>query len=197
MQQPFKYVGQFGVMTEPNGFYYMRARYYDLNVGRFISEDPIGFDGGDMNLMIYVQNNPINGIDPEGLFTWYYGGSATAYYGNKGNATVGAGSIGYSNEIGWFKGNYVTYGAEKAKADNVRTTTGAGAGAGPVMGFFTGPLSGFQGATQNLTAEAFGFGITYSSNNSGWGLSISTGGKGVGLGTYINTTNTKTYPCDK
>jgi RHS repeat-associated protein len=65
--QPFKYVGQFGVMSEPNGFYYMRARYYDANVGRFISEDPIGFDGGDVNLFAYVQNNPINKIDPLGL----------------------------------------------------------------------------------------------------------------------------------
>jgi RHS repeat-associated protein len=54
-------------MTEPNGFYYMKARYYDPEVGRFISEDPIGFDGGDVNLMAYVQNNPVNGIDPEGL----------------------------------------------------------------------------------------------------------------------------------
>jgi RHS repeat-associated protein len=66
--QPFKYVGQFGVMSEPNGFYYMRARYYDPKVGRFISEDPIGFDGGDVNLMAYVGNNPVNGIDPSGLY---------------------------------------------------------------------------------------------------------------------------------
>jgi len=47
--QPFKFVGQYGVMTELNGFYYMRARYYDLEVGRFISENPIGFEGGDTN----------------------------------------------------------------------------------------------------------------------------------------------------
>jgi RHS repeat-associated protein len=66
--QPFKYVGQFGVMTEPNGFYYMRARYYDPKVGRFISEDPIGFDGGDVNLLAYVGNNPVTGIDPSGLY---------------------------------------------------------------------------------------------------------------------------------
>jgi RHS repeat-associated protein len=65
--QPFKYVGQYGVMAEPNGFYYMKARYYDPKVGRFISEDPIGFDGGDVNLMAYVRNNPIMGIDPRGL----------------------------------------------------------------------------------------------------------------------------------
>ncbi|MBI5695631.1 MAG: RHS repeat-associated core domain-containing protein [Nitrospirae bacterium] len=66
--QPFKYVGQFGVMAEPNGFYYMRARYYDPKVGRFVSEDPSGFVGGDVNLMAYVGNNPINFTDPLGLF---------------------------------------------------------------------------------------------------------------------------------
>jgi len=52
--QPFQYVGQYGVMAEPNGLDYMRARYYDPSVGRFISEDPLGFDGGDVNLYAYV-----------------------------------------------------------------------------------------------------------------------------------------------
>jgi len=65
--QPFKYVGQHGVMTEPNGLQYMRARYYDPSVGRFISEDPIGFGGGDVNLYVYVDNNPIMFVDPLGL----------------------------------------------------------------------------------------------------------------------------------
>src|SRR5208337_832013 len=65
--QPFKYVGQYGVMAEPNGLYYMRARYYDPAVGRFISEDPIGFAGGDVNLFAYVLNNPVNSTDPGGL----------------------------------------------------------------------------------------------------------------------------------
>jgi RHS repeat-associated protein len=65
--QPFKYVGQYGVMAEPNGLYYMRARYYDPAVGRFISEDPLGFGGGDVNFFAYVQNNPVNRIDPFGL----------------------------------------------------------------------------------------------------------------------------------
>jgi len=55
-------------MTEPNGFYYMRARYYDPEVGRFISEDPLGFDGGDVNLYVYVGNNPVLLIDPLGLY---------------------------------------------------------------------------------------------------------------------------------
>ena len=72
--QPFKYVGQFGVMYEPShNIYYMRARYYDPEIGRFISEDPIGFGGGDVNLYAYVSGNPITGIDPSGLITFTFG----------------------------------------------------------------------------------------------------------------------------
>jgi RHS repeat-associated protein len=52
------------------GLYYYRARYYDPKAGRFINKDPIGFAGGDANLFRYVQNNPINKIDPYGLFEW-------------------------------------------------------------------------------------------------------------------------------
>ncbi|NEZ65245.1 hypothetical protein D0962_21115 [Leptolyngbyaceae cyanobacterium CCMR0082] len=37
---------------------YYRARYYDPAVGRFISEDPLGFDAGDANLYRYVFNSP-------------------------------------------------------------------------------------------------------------------------------------------
>jgi len=54
-------------MAEPNGFYYMRARYYDPEVGRFVSEDPIGFEGWDVNLYAYVGGNPILLFDPSGL----------------------------------------------------------------------------------------------------------------------------------
>ncbi|GAX60814.1 hypothetical protein SCALIN_C14_0080 [Candidatus Scalindua japonica] len=43
------------------------TRYYDSETGRFISEDPIGFAGGDLNLYAYVQNNPVILIDPSGL----------------------------------------------------------------------------------------------------------------------------------
>jgi RHS repeat-associated protein len=49
------------------GQYYYRARYYDQNVGRFIGEDPIGFNAGDTNLYRYVANSPTNANDPSGL----------------------------------------------------------------------------------------------------------------------------------
>jgi RHS repeat-associated protein len=48
------------------GLHYYRARWYDGNLGRFISEDPIGFGGGDINLYGYVRNNSIRHRDPSG-----------------------------------------------------------------------------------------------------------------------------------
>src|SRR5437588_1429556 len=48
------------------GLQYNRARFYDPQLGRFISEDPIGLAGG-MNAYVYVGNNVPNAIDPFGL----------------------------------------------------------------------------------------------------------------------------------
>jgi len=61
---PYGYTGR-----EPDaetGLYYYRARYYDVEAGRFIQSAPIGFGGGDTNLYAYVVNNPINLYDPSG-----------------------------------------------------------------------------------------------------------------------------------
>ncbi|MGH7343381.1 MAG: RHS repeat-associated core domain-containing protein, partial [Candidatus Rokuibacteriota bacterium] len=49
------------------GLHYYRARYYHPGFHRFISEDPIGFQGGDANLYAYVGNAPTNATDPKGL----------------------------------------------------------------------------------------------------------------------------------
>jgi RHS repeat-associated protein len=60
----FAYTGREVDMT---GLYFHRARYYNPQFGRFISEDPIGVLGG-MNQYLYVSDSPANGKDPSGLF---------------------------------------------------------------------------------------------------------------------------------
>jgi hypothetical protein len=50
-------------MSEP----YYRARYYDPNIGRFLSEDPIGFAGSGKNFYAYVGNSPVIFTDPSGM----------------------------------------------------------------------------------------------------------------------------------
>lgn len=64
LSQPYAYAGR--ELDKETGLYYYRARYYDPSIGRFIQRDPISFAGGDVNLYGYVQNNPINWIDPDG-----------------------------------------------------------------------------------------------------------------------------------
>lgn len=49
------------------GLMYYRARWYDPQLGRFISEDPIGLAGG-INQFGYVGNDPQNRVDPSGLY---------------------------------------------------------------------------------------------------------------------------------
>ena len=50
------------------GDYDFRNRAYSPTLGRWLSNDPIGFDAGDNNWYRYEGNDPGNGVDPEGLF---------------------------------------------------------------------------------------------------------------------------------
>ena len=52
---------------DESGLYFYRARYYDPQIGRFISRDPIGLYGG-LNSYAYVEANTIRRTDPMGLF---------------------------------------------------------------------------------------------------------------------------------
>ena len=64
LANPFQFTGR---DSDPEtSLYYYRARYYAPQIGRFISEDPIQFDGG-VDFFAYVHNNPARLKDPSGL----------------------------------------------------------------------------------------------------------------------------------
>ena len=58
---PFRYCAEY--YDAETGYIYLRARYYDVKDGRFISEDPAK-DG--LNWYVYCGNNPVNFVDPSG-----------------------------------------------------------------------------------------------------------------------------------
>jgi RHS repeat-associated protein len=63
--QPFQFAGR---ENDGTGLYYCRARYYQPDWGRFLSEDPAGFSAG-VNPYSYCMNNPVNATDPDGRIT--------------------------------------------------------------------------------------------------------------------------------
>jgi RHS repeat-associated protein len=93
----FRYTGrEFDTET---GLYYYRARYYDQNAGRFLSEDPITFGAG-INFYPYVRNKSTKMIDPSGLadvYIWPYTGSG----GNWGHAAL---MLNDGTYISWWPG---------------------------------------------------------------------------------------------
>jgi len=61
----FGYTGK--MLDEATGLQNNLNRWYDSQTGRWVSQDPIGFGGGDANLYRYVGNHPSQSTDPSGL----------------------------------------------------------------------------------------------------------------------------------
>ncbi len=66
----FLYNGRCGVSTDDNGLYYMRQRYYNPEIKRFVNQDILTGSIGNsqsLNRYSYVQGNPVSYTDPFGL----------------------------------------------------------------------------------------------------------------------------------
>jgi RHS repeat-associated protein len=69
-QTPFLFNGQYGVMTDGNGLYHMRARFYSAEIRRFLNRDVLVGDvarGQSLNRFGFVTGRPVAWVDPLGL----------------------------------------------------------------------------------------------------------------------------------
>lgn len=120
-----------------SGLYYYRARFYDAETGRFLSEDPTGFAAGDPNLYRYTGNAPTFRTDATGLAWTGIAGGATATHTNGFQPAFG--SIGGSGS-GSFGG----------------LSLGSNVGGG---GMFTPYINSYQSQSQVVSDRAFSYGF--------------------------------------
>jgi RHS repeat-associated protein len=62
------------------GFQNNLNRWYDAEIGQWVTEDPIGFAGGDANVRRYVGNGPTNATDPSGLESPWWSGTKPFFH---------------------------------------------------------------------------------------------------------------------
>ena len=72
IENDYKYLGKYGVITDSNNHIYIRARYYSQSLGRFLQNDSIRgdvLDPNSLNRYRYTDGNPINFIDVNGFYS--------------------------------------------------------------------------------------------------------------------------------
>ena len=133
----FRFPGQY--FDKETGFHYNYHRYYDPTIGRYLTPDPIDLGGG-RSLYVYVQNRPLNMIDPSGLWA---GVDDLIFAG--GGALVGLFGQGIGDLISGEWSNWEKYAAAAI----------GGAAGGEALLYTANPfVAGFVGgATTNLSAQ--------------------------------------------
>ncbi|MFC5446707.1 glycohydrolase toxin TNT-related protein [Paenibacillus aestuarii] len=104
LPQPFKYSGE--MMDDKVGLQYLRARWYDPSIGRFVGEDTFGGSVTNplsQNRFTYVYNNPLTNVDPTGHWCTASVGDKT--YSHPGGCNDGSGDQdgGRTNGSGYTK----------------------------------------------------------------------------------------------
>jgi RHS repeat-associated protein len=64
VEQPWRLAGQYA--DAETGLHYVGARYFSPDLGRFLTPDPFGPEGGSLNLYLLGDGDPMNRIDPTG-----------------------------------------------------------------------------------------------------------------------------------
>ena len=155
---PFGFAG--GLRDPDTGLVRFGYRDYDPDTGRWTAKDPIFFAGGDTNLYGYVLNDPVNLIDPLGLWTFKYaaGGHApTGPWPVAAGATVSSELVNPLNASGKLKGRGITPEATAGVWADIGVSAGVGdlSGTGNQAGATIGIGSGRYGGVQITIRKEF------------------------------------------
>jgi RHS repeat-associated protein len=180
-----------GRENDGTGLYFYRARYYSPTYQRFVSQDPIGFAGGDANLYGYVGNQPADLSDPLGLWTaavgWTFGGG-TGWGG--GSVTLGF-AIDDSGHVAFFG----TGAGGAGLGANEYSGLSVSVSDAPCVTDLAGPFANQSfGAGLGLDTNADVYEGKAPSNGQaiiGWGITV---GEGLGLGGSIGGSKTVIVP---
>ena len=139
---PFRYRGYY--LDDETGLYYLNARYYDPEIGRFISPDSIDYLDPEsingLNIYAYCGNNPVMNVDPSGTAWWHWlvGIAVIAILAVATVVTAGVAGVGIGAAFAaGFTGAAIGTGISGALV-----TVAAGAFAGAVIGAGVGLASG-------------------------------------------------------
>ena len=146
---PFRYRGYY--YDTETGLYYLKTRYYDPEVGRFISRDSVSYADPEtingLNLYAYCGNNPVMNIDPQGHF-WFT--ALTTIFGAIVGTVVGVVDYVVNND-GEFDGGEMFKSAI------------AGGASGATAGFILGITKG-----TGLKAASYASAAVYSATKEVW-----------------------------
>ena len=143
---------------EETGLHYNRFRYYDPSIGRYISADPIGQDGG-ANLFAYSFIDPVNLVDPFGLIgsRGFFGRSGTLRSAGERGAQAaivsGAASAGLTAAASSAAAAGVPGGATAAAIGSIGINATIGFVAGGVAFAATDALSGEIAAATGIDPQ--------------------------------------------
>ncbi|MEV2908007.1 RHS repeat-associated core domain-containing protein [Paenibacillus larvae] len=143
-KQPFLYNGRDGVVTDDNGLYYMRARYYNPDIKRFINRDVLTGSisvGQSLNRYAYVNGNPVSYVDPFGLSR----DSDTSPYAHAANFV-----LDFIPFVGSIKGAFEAFtGVDVITGETLSASDRWAAGIGSVLGAL--PIPGAKQGGNYLT----------------------------------------------
>ena len=149
--EPVGFGGQQCYYHDYAGLYLLTHRYYDAGAGRFVTRDPIGYQGG-INLYGFAGNNPVNESDPSGFnplnpLDTDFGvfGGHDLLNSNNVNFFAGWGSELSMGSTDWVVGQL---GASSAVNHNSRAFH-----AGEAVGFLHGLAFGAAGAGRNAVMQ--------------------------------------------